>query len=126
MAESSVVEPVEIQFDQPRRLLFNYKALRALDRVMGEAGLSKSLELLQGLNFTTLERALWAGLLHEEPLLTVNLVAKRLDAFIEADGDASELFLTTYKAINDSKVFKSAGDSGNAKPERAMTTKSLS
>ena len=122
VAESSVVEPVEIHFDQTRRLLFNLKALRALDRVMGEQGIQKSLELIQALNFTTLERALWAGLLHEEPHLTVANVSKRLDKFVDDGGDVSELFTGAYKAITESRVFgKPGGNEGNAQPEQATT-----
>jgi hypothetical protein len=120
VAESSAIDPVEIQFDQPRRLYFNLKALRALDRVMGEVGIQKSLELIQALNFTTLERALWAGLLHEEPHLTVANVSKRLERFIDAGGDAGDLFTATYRAINESRVFgKPGGNQGNEQPEPA-------
>jgi hypothetical protein len=124
VAESSVVDPVEIQFDQSRRLYFDLKALRALDRVMGEVGIQPTLELLRAVNFTTLERALWAGLIHDEPTLTVNLVSKRLESFVEAGGDVGELFALAYKAVNECRVFvrKSAGDiPGNKQPEPATT-----
>jgi hypothetical protein len=121
MAESSVVDPVEIQFDQPRRLYFNLKALRALDRVMGEIGIQKSLELIHALNFTTLERAMWAGLLHEEPNLTVNIVSKRLEKFVDSGGDVGDLFAAAYRAINESRVFgkpsKPEDEPGNVRPE---------
>lgn len=113
-------ETVEIQFDQPRRLHFNLKALRALDRVMGQVGIAKALELLRALNFETLERVIWAGLLHEEPTLAPNVVVKRLETFVDNGGDASDLFRAAYRAVNGSRVFgKPEDDAGNASPEAA-------
>lgn len=120
MATPHPDELVTVQFDKPRRLYFNLRALRALDRQMGEVGIAKALELLRALNFQTLERVLWAGLLHEEPTLTVNLVAKRLDTFTDGGGDTTELFRASYRALNNSGVFGGKDETeGNAQPEPA-------
>jgi hypothetical protein len=122
VAESSVVEPVEIQFDQPRRLVYNLQALRALDRVMGEVGIVRVLELLRAANFQTLERALWAGLIHDEPTLTVSLVAKRLEKYVNNGGGTTALFTRAYDAINESRVFgRPENKEGNEQPEPETT-----
>lgn len=113
-------ELVEIVFDQPRRLFFNLKALRSLDRAMGEVGILKVLDLLRAANFTTLERVLWAGFLHDEPKLLIADVTKRLEAFVDAGGNASELFATAYRALDQSKVF--GGREGNVTPEAVTTS----
>ena len=111
---------VAIEFDQPRRLFFGLKAIRALDRTMGEVGIARVLDLLRNLNFQTLERVLWAGMLHDEPMLTVNLIAKRLETFTDAGGDTTELFRAAYRAVNDSGVFGGADRSpGNVPTEQA-------
>lgn len=115
-------ETVEIALDQSRRLHFNLRALKALDRVMGEVGIAKSLELLRALNFATLERVIWAGLLHDEPNLQLNLVSKRVETFVDQGGDTTELFRAAYRAVNGSRVFgKPEHDSGNVNPEAATT-----
>lgn len=111
-------ESVDVEFDKPRRLYFNLRALKALDRAMGEVGIGRVMELLRALNFQTLERVLWAGLLHEEPNLTVNLVAKRLEALTDEGRSTAELFAAAHDALNASKVFGGrSSDSGNAQPE---------
>lgn len=112
-------ETVAIELDQPRALHFNLRALRALDRAMGEVGIAKALELLRALNFVTLERVIWAGLLHAEPTLQPMVVTKRVEAFIDRGGDASELFRAAYLAVNGSRVFGKPGDQGNGSPEAA-------
>lgn len=110
-------ELVEIQLDQPRRLFFNMRALRALDRSMGEVGIAKALELIRALNIATLERVIWAGLLHDEPTLTVSLVSKRIDTYIDNGGEAGPLFEAAYRAVNGSGVFNRSTPEGEAPPE---------
>lgn len=115
MSVQHTEEMVEIELDQPRRLFFNLRALKALDRSMGQVGIARVLELLRGLNFETLDRVIWAGLLHEEPTLTVALVSKRIEAFDAAGGNSGDLFAAAYKAVNSSRVF--GPPEGEARPE---------
>ncbi len=82
---------------------------------MGEVGIARALELLRGLNFATLERVLWAGLLHDEPNLTVSLVGKRVETFADAGGNTTDLFTAAYRALNGSRVF--GPPEGEVKPE---------
>lgn len=119
MSSAAADESVDVDFDKPRRLYFNLRAMKALDRVMGEVGISVCMGKLRALNFETLERVLWAGLLHEEPNLTIALVTKRLFA-VEAEGRSLDaLFVAAHEALNASKVFggKDAAQQGNAQPE---------
>lgn len=109
-----------IEFDQTRTLLFDFKATKALDRAMGEIGIVKVSELLQALNITTLERTLWAGLQHEDSMLTLNTVSKRLERYVESGKSIEPLFRAAMKALNDSKMFKvSDDDQGNEARETA-------
>lgn len=116
-------ETVEITLDKPRRLHFNLRALRALDSAMGEVGIAKVLDLLRSVNFFALERAIWAGLLHEEPNLQLSLAKKRVETFIEKGGDATVLFRAAAKAVNGSRVFgrPEEEEQGNEQPEAAAT-----
>src|SRR5687768_15806699 len=98
MSSAAADESVDVEFDKPRRLFFNLRALKALDRTMGEVGIGRVMELLRALNFQTLERVLWAGLLHEEPNLTVNAVAKRLEAYTDAGRNTGDLFAAAHDA----------------------------
>jgi hypothetical protein len=118
MSSASSDESVDVDFDKPRRLFFNLRALKALDRVMGEVGISTCMAKLRALNFETLERVLWAGLLHEEPNLTISLVSKRLEAFTDEGRSTDELFVAAHDALNASKVFGGKDTAqGNAQPE---------
>ena len=118
MSSAAADESVEVDFDQPRRLYFNLRALKALERVMGgETGAARSMQLLRSLHFQTLERVLWAGLLHDEPNLTVNLVIKRLEAYTDAGRSTDSLFVAAHDALNSSKVFGGKDTQGNGQPE---------
>jgi hypothetical protein len=118
MSSAAADESVDVDFDQPRRLYFDLGAMKALDRVMGEVGISQAMALLRALNFQTLERVLWAGFLHEEPNLSVNIVAKRLKAYTDAGRSTADLFVAAHDALNSSKVFGGKdADQGNARPE---------
>lgn len=115
-------ELVPIELDQTRHLFFNIKTIRALDRVMGEIGIARALDLLRALNFQTLERVIWAGLLHEEPNLPLQSLSKRIDAYVDAGGDTTALFSAAYKALNGSRVFgPPESERGNEKPEAVAT-----
>lgn len=109
-------ELVDVDLGQPRQLFFDLRALKALDRQMGEVGIARVLELLRALNFSTLDRVIWAGLLHQEPNVTVSAVSKRIEAFVEGGGSSGPLFEAAYKAVDGSRVF-GGPDRGNAKPE---------
>lgn len=110
---------VDVEFDQPRRLLIDLRASKALDRAMGEVGIAEVLAKLRALNFSTLERTLWAGLLHEEPTLTVNLVAKRLEHYEKSGKSMVPLFSAAIAAVNESELFKTEELEGNPQPEPA-------
>lgn len=114
-------ELVDIDLDQPRQLFFGLAALKALDRQMGEVGIAKVLELLRALNFSTLDRVIWAGLLHAEPTLTVSLVSKRVETLVDAGRSAAPLFEAAYRGVDGSRVF-GGPDRGNAKPEAVAAT----
>jgi hypothetical protein len=109
-------ETVEITLDQTRQLYFDLRALKALDRQMGEVGIAIVLERLRALNFSTLDRVIWAGLLHDEPTLTLNLVSKRIEKYVEEGGSTGPLFEAAYRAVDGSRVF-GGPDRGNVKPE---------
>jgi hypothetical protein len=111
---------VNVEFDQPRRLLIDFRAAKQLDRVCGEIGLLRVNELLTSFNIPTLEKVLWAGLLHEEATLSINTVSKRLERYANTHGSLVELFTAAIKAINDSGLFSQQSvedDAGNLKPE---------
>jgi hypothetical protein len=108
---------VIVHLDRPRRLKFDLRASKALDRVMGEVGMQEIMRKLQALNFQALERVLWAGTLHEDPTVTVNLIAKRLEQ-VEAEGRSfAPLFVSAVEALDQSGLFKTEDDSGNGEPK---------
>ena len=112
---------VDIDLDQPRQLYFGLAALKALDRQMGEVGIAKVLEQLRSLNFATLDRTIWAGLLHAEPTLSLAVVSKRIETLVDAGGSAAPLFEAAYRGVDGSRVF-GGPDRGNAKPEAVAAT----
>lgn len=97
---------VSIELDQPRQLLFNMKAVKSLVQKVGDLGLVSVIERLQGMHIQTLEHAVWAGLLHQEPALSLAVVQKRIAEMDEAGKPLGQLFADTVKALSESNMFK--------------------
>lgn len=118
-----MAEYVNVELDDTRRLLIDLKAAKALDRVCGEVGLITINRQIQSFNIPTLERVLWAALLHEEPTLTISLVGKRVERYYEVNGTLAPLFMVAAEALDKSGLFnlKSEEPEGNA-PKTATTT----
>jgi hypothetical protein len=117
MSTINAEDLVEIHLDKPRHLyLGSLRSLKALDRQMGEIGIGRVLELLRALNFSTLEKVIWAGLLHAEPDLKLSTVTRWVEDFTEAGNGTGPLFEAAYRAVDSSRVF-GGPDRGNAKPE---------
>jgi hypothetical protein len=62
---------VAIDLDRPRFLMFDWKALETLERVLGRGFLSDDIRASTFNGFTELKVFIWAGLLHDSPELTL-------------------------------------------------------
>lgn len=100
---SDLLNTVELG-GESRSLVIDFKAAKALSRVCGE-GLLNVNKKLQEFDFETLDRVLWAGLLHAEPTLTISLVSKRVEAYQAAHTTVAPLIIAAGKALNDSGLF---------------------
>lgn len=81
---------VSVRLDRVRKLRFDFNALAEFEELMGVSLLAAMQDFQQddrgnvSFSFKTLRAMLWAGLLHEEPTLTVRQAGKLFEL---ADGD---------------------------------------
>lgn len=89
---------------ESRELLIDFKAAKALSRLTGE-GLLVTHTKLQQFDIESLERTIWAALLHKEPTLTLNLTVKRIESYQSEHKTLAPLVIAAGKAMNDSGLF---------------------
>ena len=105
---------VPLQFDKPRTLKFDLRAVRDLEVAMdGKPLASVILDITRlGVNATVL--ALWAGLKHEDKALTANLVSKHLETYLHHGGQLRDIARALDEALDETGLFKTDdGDAGN-------------
>jgi hypothetical protein len=106
---------VTLQFDKPRTLKFDLRAIKDLEANMGGMPLGTVVQQLSMIGVTAITMALWAGLKHEDKSLTPNLVTKMLEAYIGAGGSLRALGRALNDAIEATGLFNSDEDGeGNA------------
>ena len=98
------MEDIFVDLDQKRRLFIGIKEAKALSKVCG-GGLYAVNRKLAEFDIETLERVLWAALSRDEPSVTINLTAKRVEAYYEREGTLSPLFVLAGEAISASGMF---------------------
>jgi len=111
---------VRIEFDKPRELRFDLRAIQDLERATGGQPLGQVVTNLSQIGISTLVAALWAGLKHEDKSLTPNLITKMLETYLQSGGRLKPLMDGVSDAIEASGLFKGAEDDepeGNARPE---------
>ena len=114
---------VDVEFDKPRRLRFDLSAVEDFESASGGQPLGALVQSMNNLGMTTIKLALWAGLKHEDPTLTPNLVRKMLQQHIDADRPLSQLTEPLNKAILQSGLFGRNLDipEGNGQPEATVS-----
>lgn len=91
----------QIQIDKLRPIRFNWQSGCRFEEAYGRS-IARSLNDEAGMRFVTY--LAWAGMLHAEPTLQLRDVEKRIQAFINADGDISELAVQLVGALVDSGI----------------------
>lgn len=76
MAKSKMIPIVDVELDRPRKLKYDFKAMRLIEKETGKNTLNS--KIWQEMNATDLSIFLWAGLKHEDPDLTVEQVEEIL------------------------------------------------
>ena len=111
-----------LDFDRPRNLRFDIAACEDLETRLS-ASLGEIIIKLNQLSVTTTIAALWAGCKHEDPTLTIALVRKRLQTYLDQGGRLRDINEALNKALVDSTPLKTSKDAeeseGNAAPEPA-------
>lgn len=110
------MKDIFVELDQSRRLFIGIKEAKALSSVCG-AGLYAVNRKLAEFDIATLERVLWAAMSRDEPSVTINLAAKRLETYFEREGTIQPLFLLAAEVMEASGMFNPAKDpaEGNEK-----------
>jgi hypothetical protein len=104
---------VQIDFDKPRELRFDLRAIKDLEAAMGGMPLGDVVGQLSRVGVTAISAALWAGLKHEDKALTPNLVTKMLQAYIDAKHKQKNLRVLARalnQAIEETGLFRSDAD----------------
>jgi len=65
---------------------------------------------IMGVYYTTI--FLWAGLLHQEPHLTINKASEYLDNYLDNGGTIPKLFEIMFKVLQENKVIASMVSEG--------------
>lgn len=92
---------VTITLDVPRQVRFNWQAICRFEEAYG---MSFTNALVQGSGARLITHIVWAGLLHDEPKLTIAQVERRLNTFLNNDGDIAALTTQFIDALQDSGV----------------------
>jgi hypothetical protein len=104
---------VQIEFDKPRELKFDLRAIKDLEAAMGGIPLGEVVGQLSRVGVTAITAALWAGLKHEDKTLTPNLVTKMLQSYIDSTDKKKNLRILARalnQAIEDTGLFRSDAD----------------
>ena len=108
---------VTIQFDKPRDLRFDLRAIKDLEANMNGMPLGAIVQQLSQIGVTAITMALWAGMKHDDKALTPNLVTKMLERYIADGGSLRLLGRALNDAIEATGLFRSEDDEvveGNA------------
>lgn len=97
---------VQIQFDKPRQLKFDLRAIKDLEANMGGQPLGVIVQQLSQVGVTAITMALWAGLKHEDKSLSPSLVTKMLETYIANKGSLRKLGRALNDAIDECGLFK--------------------
>lgn len=116
---------MQIDFDKPRDLKFDLRAIKDLEANMGGTPLSDVIQQISRMGITAITTALWAGLKSEDKALNINLVTKMLQTYIDNGGAVRVLARAITDTIDASGLYKHDSDEvleGNASPEAVTTT----
>ena len=97
-------EDLYVELDQQRKLHIGIKEAKALSRVCG-VGLVKVIDKLNEFDIETLEKVLWAATSGDDPSVTLQLTAKRVDTYFQREKTLRPLFVAAAKAIDQSGMF---------------------
>lgn len=114
MGNNPTQPTVKIILDKERRLLFDFNALAQMEKVTGKSFLSG--ELWDNLSATDVRALVWAGLLDEDPEITLEEVGKMLHMgnamkMLEAVKEAWDLSMTGEASKEESPLTESQSPS---------------
>jgi len=102
---------VEIELDRPRRLRYDINALADLEEALG-VGLGAALSG-ERMGIRTLRAMLWAGLRHEDPMLTIREAGELLNGYLERHGNLEGISQAINRALEASGIGRKAEPEGN-------------
>lgn len=97
-----------IELNGERHVLrYTINALAELERHMGR-GLDHIFSE-EAIGYNLVRGMLWAGMLHENPMITPRAIGEALEQHVEAGGELLSLFNACIEAIQDSSAGKAFG-----------------
>lgn len=98
---------VQIELDKTRNLKFDLKALKDLEAAMGGKPIMAIIGDVMNIGVTAITTALWAGLKHEDPTLTIALTTKILQTYINDKKSMRALGRALGKSFEETGLLKS-------------------
>lgn len=98
------VKEVELNLDKPRKLVYDMNAFISLEEIYGT--IEDALKALDGKSIKAFRNFLWAGLVHEDDELTVQMVGKllSLDNLEEVSKKLTEAIQTSLPDVDKEKA----------------------
>lgn len=98
------VKEVELNLDKPRKLVYDMNAFISLEEIYGT--IEDALKALDGKSIKAFRNFLWAGLVHEDDELTVQMVGKllSLDNLEEVSRKLTEAIQTSLPDVDKEKA----------------------
>lgn len=115
---------VPIDFDKPRELKFDLRAVRDLEAALDGKPLAAIIHDITRLGVNALVLALWAGLKHEDKTLNPNLVTKMLEQYLRDKKKLRVLAKAVDEALDETGLFRNEDEElaeGNVTAERAAS-----
>jgi hypothetical protein len=110
-----VFTPIEL--DKPRRLRFDIQACVDMESALGMS-LGEIVHRLRTVSITTTRGALWAGLKHEDPTMSLADAQQILQTYCDGGGELVTVSKAIDEALSNSTPLKSS-KAGNARPKAA-------
>jgi hypothetical protein len=101
---------MQFTFDKPRELKCDIRATKALEREASGKSLGVLLSEMRQFGVTAITQALWAGLKHEDPTLTMRRIEDLLDQYLKDRGLMVDVVDALIAAFEESGMFRTRAD----------------
>lgn len=111
---------IQIELDKTRNLKYGIAAVRDLEAALGGRPLGDVIHDLSRLGINALVVALLHGLKHEDSALSVNLIMKMLDRYLESGESLQPLYDAVSESLDKTGVFRTQTQVAEGKSQTSI------